>query len=102
RAPRAGARREPHLRDRLRRCRLLGCRAGNDDPVRGVAAQDPDACRATRGLGPGGRMIPLAVVISALAPGPHLAALRVTNGTTPFEGDRRLVTTFSPNGHAFR
>jgi len=34
--------------------------------------------------------------------GPSLAGLRVSNGATPFAGDRRLLTTVSPNGDGFR
>jgi hypothetical protein len=34
--------------------------------------------------------------------GPRLTQLRVTNGDTPFRGDRRLLTTVSPNGDGFR
>jgi hypothetical protein len=38
-----------------------------------------------------------------LAPhGPALHDLRVSNGDTPFQGDRRLLTTVSPNGDGFR
>ena len=49
-------------------------------------------------------MIPLALVLALLAApaGPHLADLRVGNGAGPFAGDRRLVTTVSPNGDGFR
>jgi hypothetical protein len=36
------------------------------------------------------------------ASGPGLADLRVTNGSTPFAGDHRLLTTVSPNGDGFR
>jgi hypothetical protein len=34
--------------------------------------------------------------------GPRLLDLRVSNGNTPFAGDRRLLTTVSPNGDGFR
>jgi hypothetical protein len=34
--------------------------------------------------------------------GPALHDLRVTNGDAPFQGDRRLLTTVSPNGDGFR
>jgi N,N-dimethylformamidase beta subunit-like protein len=34
--------------------------------------------------------------------GLSLAGLRVSNGDTPFAGDRRLLTTVSPNGDGFR
>jgi N,N-dimethylformamidase beta subunit-like, C-terminal len=34
--------------------------------------------------------------------GPALHDLRVTNGDTPFQGDRRLLTTVSPNADGFR
>ena len=33
---------------------------------------------------------------------PQLLDLRVSNGSTPFAGDRRLLTTISPNGDGFR
>src|SRR5436190_402963 len=33
---------------------------------------------------------------------PRLLDLRVSNGSTPFAGDRRLLTTVSPNGDGFR
>jgi hypothetical protein len=36
------------------------------------------------------------------APGPALLDLRVTNGSAPYLGDRRLLTTVSPNGDGFR
>jgi hypothetical protein len=36
------------------------------------------------------------------ASAPHLLDLRVSNGSTPFAGDRRLLTTVSPNGDGFR
>jgi hypothetical protein len=36
------------------------------------------------------------------APGPPLLDLRVTNGSTPYLGDRRLLTTVSPNRDGFR
>jgi len=35
-------------------------------------------------------------------PAPRLLDLRVSNGSTPFAGDRRLLTTVSPNGDGFR
>jgi hypothetical protein len=44
----------------------------------------------------------LAAVAALVAPGPDLLDLRVTNGSTPFAGDRRLLTTVSPNGDGFR
>ena len=36
------------------------------------------------------------------APGPALLDLRVTNGSAPYLGDRRLLTTVSPNRDGFR
>ena len=36
------------------------------------------------------------------SPAPRLSELSVTNGSTPFAGDRRLLTTVSPNGDGFR
>lgn len=48
----------------------------------------------------------IAPLIAALAafspPGPQLVDLRVSNGSAPFAGDRRLLTTVSPNGDGFR
>ena len=49
-------------------------------------------------------LTPLAVG-AARAPraaGPRLLELRVSNGSMPFAGDRRLLTTVSPNGDGFR
>ena len=43
-----------------------------------------------------------AVLLAALALGPALQDLHVTNGSEPFAGDRRLLTTVSPNGDGFR
>jgi hypothetical protein len=37
-----------------------------------------------------------------IVPAPRLLGLRVDNGSTPFAGDRRLLTTVSPNGDGFR
>src|SRR5439155_13600423 len=52
---------------------------------------------------------PLAVLLFAssvpgarIEPVPRLLDLRVTNGSTPFVGDGRLLTTVSPNGDGFR
>src|SRR4051812_11440572 len=36
------------------------------------------------------------------AAAPQLLGLRVTNGSTPYAGDTRLLTTVSPNGDGFR
>jgi hypothetical protein len=52
-------------------------------------------------------MLPLVAVASLLpaqahAAAPRLLGLRVTNGSTPFLGDGRLLTTVSPNGDGFR
>ncbi len=50
----------------------------------------------------------IAVVSPSAAPAgrsaavPRLLDLRVGNGSTPFAGDRRLLTTVSPNGDRFR
>jgi hypothetical protein len=45
----------------------------------------------------------LLLAAAALAgSGPELVDLRVTNGSTPFAGDRRLLTTVSPNRDGFR
>jgi hypothetical protein len=44
----------------------------------------------------------IALVLAALALSPALHDLHVTNGSTPFAGDRRLLTTVSPNGDGFR
>jgi len=43
-----------------------------------------------------------ALVLAALALSPALQDLHVTNGSTPFAGDGRLLTTVSPNGDGFR
>jgi hypothetical protein len=43
-----------------------------------------------------------ALFLAALALGPALQDLHVTNGSAPFAGDRRLLTTVSPNGDGFR
>ncbi|MBA3718154.1 MAG: hypothetical protein H0W87_08015, partial [Actinobacteria bacterium] len=42
--------------------------------------------------------------LSLLLPhgGPAVHGLRVSNGDSPFQGDRRLLTTVSPNGDGFR
>ena len=37
-----------------------------------------------------------------VAPAPELLDLRVSNGSTPYAGDRPLLTTVSPNGDGFR
>ena len=44
----------------------------------------------------------LAAAAALTAPGPPLFDLRVTNGSTPYLGDRRLLTTVSPNRDGFR
>ena len=44
----------------------------------------------------------LAAAALALAPGPQLQHLRVTNGSEPFAGDGPLLTTVSPNRDGFR
>jgi N,N-dimethylformamidase beta subunit-like protein len=43
-----------------------------------------------------------AAAVAAGAPGPRLVDLRVSDGSVPFAGDRRLLTTVSPNGDGFR
>src|SRR5438876_7642157 len=43
-----------------------------------------------------------ALFLAALALSPTLQDLHVTNGSVPFAGDRRLLTTVSPNGDGFR
>src|SRR4051794_1081071 len=43
-----------------------------------------------------------AVLLAALALGPQLQGLHVTNGSAPYAGDRPLLTTVSPNGDGFR
>src|SRR3977135_2924509 len=49
-------------------------------------------------------LIAVAVLAPAQAPagGPRLLGLRVTNGSTPFLSDGRLLATVSPNGDGFR
>jgi hypothetical protein len=44
----------------------------------------------------------LAAALAATSPSPQLLDVRVTNGSTAFAGDRRLLTTVSPNGDGFR
>jgi hypothetical protein len=42
-------------------------------------------------------------VVNALPPPPPaLVAISVSNRSTPFAGDRRLLTTVSPNADGFR
>lgn len=41
-------------------------------------------------------------LVAALAAGPAVHGLHVTNGSAPFAGDRRLLATVSPNGDGFR
>jgi hypothetical protein len=43
-----------------------------------------------------------ALLLAALALAPTLQDLHVTNGSAQFAGDRRLLTTVSPNGDGFR
>ena len=45
---------------------------------------------------------PFVAAAVASAPSPRLVDVRVTNGSAPFAGDRRLLTTVSPNGDGFR
>jgi N,N-dimethylformamidase beta subunit-like, C-terminal len=45
---------------------------------------------------------PLFLALALLHPAPALHDLRVSNGDTPFQGDRRLLTTVSPNRDGFR
>jgi hypothetical protein len=54
-------------------------------------------------------VVVLAVSLSSAAtpavrvePAPRLLDLRVSNGSTPYAGDRRLLTTVSPNDDGFR
>ena len=44
----------------------------------------------------------LAAAAALAAPAPALHDLRVSNGSGPFAGDNRLLTTVSPNGDGFR
>ncbi len=43
-----------------------------------------------------------ALIAAAALGGPSLANLSVSDGSTPFAGDRQLLTTVSPNGDGFR
>src|SRR6266550_4308739 len=43
-----------------------------------------------------------AVPAVRVAPAPKLLDLRVSNGSTPYAGDRPMLTTVSPNGDGFR
>src|SRR5207244_557717 len=96
RRDRRGGAREGHLRDRLRRRRVLRRRAGSDDPVRRGETRRADAiCRA-------GPLVIAALLAATLLGGPSLANLSVSDGSTPFAGDGRLLTTVSPNGDGFR
>jgi hypothetical protein len=49
-------------------------------------------------------LVPLlaAATFAAHAPAPRLVDIRVSDGSAPFAGDRRLLTTVSPNGDGFR
>jgi hypothetical protein len=44
----------------------------------------------------------LFLALALLHPGPSLHGLKVTNGDSPYAGDRRLLTTVSPNGDGLR
>jgi hypothetical protein len=44
----------------------------------------------------------LAFGLAALLSGGNMHAVKVTNGSRPFAGDNRLLTTVSPNGDGFR
>ena len=44
----------------------------------------------------------VAALAALAAPGPQLLDLRVANGSAPFAGDRKLLTTVSPNRDGFR
>ena len=44
----------------------------------------------------------LAFGLAALLSGGNMHGLKVTNGSRPFAGDNRLLTTVSPNGDGFR
>ena len=44
----------------------------------------------------------LAFGLAAILSGGNMHALKVTNGSGPFAGDNRLLTTVSPNGDGFR
>jgi N,N-dimethylformamidase beta subunit-like protein len=43
-----------------------------------------------------------AATVAVPAPAPRLVGLRVSDGSIPFAGDRRLLTTVSPNADGFR
>src|SRR5438105_9250677 len=43
-----------------------------------------------------------AALLATMALVPSLQDLHVSNGSAPFAGDRRLLTTVSPNGDGFR
>jgi hypothetical protein len=48
-------------------------------------------------------LVPLAAVVAAASSSaPAVIDVRVSNGSAPFAGDRRLLTTVSPNGDGFR
>jgi hypothetical protein len=49
-----------------------------------------------------GSLSSAAAPAARVEPAPRLLDLRVSNGSTPFAGDRWLLTTVSPNGDGFR
>ena len=101
--PRRRAGCERDLRHRLRRRRALGRRPGIEHPAGGVARARADARRAAgtaRARDEYGRMT--WSTPPPPPPVPALVAISVSNRSTPYAGDRRLLTTVSPNADGFR
>ena len=71
---------------------------GDELLVLSEPADEPSSCACSRAAREGALPRRLAL----LHPGPSLHGLRVTNGSSPFQGDRRLLTTVSPDGDGFR
>src|SRR5207248_2633046 len=101
RDPRRRGRGAAHLRHRLRRRAAVGRDSRIDDPTRCVVDSRSDARCPSRTAG--ARRSRARGMIGALPPSsPALVSISVTNGSTPFAGDGRLLTTVSPIGDGFR
>jgi hypothetical protein len=79
----------------------------NEGIVRGLLVLSAGTiCRLATAVGLGVGAAAIAGAAPApgarVKPAPQLLGLRVDNGSTPFAGDRRLLTTVSPNGDGFR
>src|SRR5438876_12371818 len=62
----------------------------------------PVATRATLVAVLGLSLVAVAAPAGRVQPAPQLLDLQVSNGSTPFAGDRRLLTTVSPDGDGLR